>query len=176
MIPDQYLYLMKENGPRMLREGLRLYGTMEVKGNGDNPTIIAWAKEVGGETARVYTRDAIPWCGLYMAVVAKRAGKSLPENPLLALSWSAWGKPIKDPELGDAVIFVRDGGGHVGIYVGEDLETYHILGGNQADQVNITRIRKRRMYGARRPYYDKQPSNVRRIYVGADGPISVNEQ
>jgi cell wall-associated NlpC family hydrolase len=36
--------------------------------------------------------------------------------------------------LGDVLVFRRGGGGHVALYVGEDEEAFHVLGGNQADR------------------------------------------
>jgi hypothetical protein len=42
--------------------------------------------------------------------------------------------------LGDVLAFVRNGGGHVGLYVDEDASAYHVLGGNQSDRVSITRV------------------------------------
>src|SRR5690349_6102284 len=86
MLPARYGWLAREPGPKMLIEALKLYGTLESPGSKNNPTIIAWAKEVGGEVADVYAADSIPWCGLFMAVIAKRAGKDLPVHPLWALS------------------------------------------------------------------------------------------
>jgi uncharacterized protein (TIGR02594 family) len=137
-IPPAYAWLAREPGPRLLIEGLRTYGTLEVPGRGSNPTILSWAEEVGLE--RVYTADHIPWCGLWMATVALRAGKWIPRQPLWALSWATWGDDGGQPELGDVLVFVRPGGGHVGLYVGEDHAAYHVLGGNQSDSVSIARV------------------------------------
>jgi cell wall-associated NlpC family hydrolase len=78
--------------------------------------------------------------------------------------------------FGDVLTFRRNGGGHVGIYVGEDDVCYHVLGGNQSNMVNITRIEKKRCAGIRRTNWRiKQPSNVRVIKVNASGFISKNE-
>jgi hypothetical protein len=66
--------------PRMLQEARKLFGTREVPSSANNPVILGWAKEVG--LAKSYNDDAIPWCGLFMAVVAKRAGKPVVEGPL----------------------------------------------------------------------------------------------
>jgi len=175
MLPAKYAFLDREVGPRMLREALAEYGTLETPGAANNPRIIAWAKEVGGKVADVYKADSIPWCGLFMAVIAKRADKPLPANPLWALSWSAWGKPADKPMLGDVLVFTRNGGGHVGLYVGEDADAFHVLGGNQSDRVCITRIARSRLYGARRLYAVARPRNVRVIRIGASGPLSKNE-
>jgi hypothetical protein len=56
------------------------------------------------------------------------------------LNWNGFNKE-KTMMLG-VLTFKRKGGGHVGIYVGEDSKCYHVLGGNQS---NMTiRIEKSR--------------------------------
>jgi uncharacterized protein (TIGR02594 family) len=160
----------------MIVEALKLYGTLEMPGNADNPVIMGWANEVG--LGRVYSHDAVPWCGLFMAVVAQRAGKTLPRDPLWALNWAKFGvaQPKGGAMLGDVLTFVRDGGGHVALYVGEDGGAFHVLGGNQRDQVCFTRIDKTRLHSVSRPVYaSAQPPNVRKVYLRADGALSANE-
>ena len=177
IIPKQYEWVAKEGAPKMIVEALKLYGTSEDLSKKSNPTILEWAKEVGGDVDDIYNSDAIPWCGLFMAVVAKRAGKQLPDKPLWALNWANFGNPIAIPEFGDVLTFKRSQGGHVALYIGEDAAAYHVLGGNQADKVCFTRIGKERLYKARRPIYSTaQPSNVRRIYLSQIGAISLNEK
>jgi uncharacterized protein (TIGR02594 family) len=175
MLPSRYGWLAREPGPKMIVEALKLYGTLESPGSANNPNIVAWAKEVGGEVADAYKADSIPWCGLFMAVVAKRAGKEIPKHPLWALSWSAFGAKTDAPALGDVLVFARNGGGHVGLYVGEDASAFHVLGGNQSDRVCITRVAKSRLYAARRPLYRVQPANVRPIHLESTGALSLNE-
>jgi len=174
-LPAQYAWLASEGGPRMIVEALKLFGTLEAPGAKDNRTILDWAKEVGLQ--KTYSHDSIPWCGLFIAVVASRAGKPRTDSPLWALSWADWGAacPGNIPMLGDVVTFKRDGGGHVGLYVGEDASSYHVLGGNQSDSVCITRIAKSRLYRAVRPIYSAKPANVRRVYLKATGKLSTNE-
>ncbi len=87
-LPAKYAWLAKEPGPRMLLEAIALYGTVEVPGTKSNPIITGWAKECG---IGAYSTDSIPWCGLFMAVVAKRAGKSFPSGQLWALNWGGFG-------------------------------------------------------------------------------------
>lgn len=159
--------------PRMVEEGLKLHGTIETPGQGNNPTIMAWAAETGLQ--RIYTADSVPWCGLFMAVVAKRAGKSLPSSPLWALSWSQWGQAGGQPRLGDVLTFKRDGGGHVAMYVGEDQFCYHVLGGNQSDAVTITRIKRERLYSVRREYAVGMPASAQPFVLAATGAVSRNE-
>lgn len=172
-LPAAYAWLRDEPGPRMIVEALKLFGTLEAPGARDNPTIIGWAREVGlGST---YSHDSIPWCGLFMAVVAKRSGKPIVDSPLWALSWAAFGRDAAAPMLGDVLTFKRDGGGHVALYVGEDADAYHCLGGNQSDKVCITRIGKARLHRARRPAYNVQPDNVRKVRLAPAGKLSTNE-
>lgn len=173
-LPAQYAWLAKETGPRMLVEALKLFGTVEAAGSRDNPTIMGWAAEIG--LTKTYSHDSIPWCGLFIGVVAKRAGKEVVDSPLWALSWAGFGNQVVgNPMLGDVLTFKRDGGGHVALYVGEDAGAYHCLGGNQSDQVCISRIAKSRFYRARRPIYNVQPANVRKIVLASNGKLSSNE-
>jgi uncharacterized protein (TIGR02594 family) len=169
-LPAKYAWLAKEPGPKMLKEALKLYGTLEAPGSPNNPMILAWAKEV---KAAGYTQDSIPWCGLFIAVCAKRAGwDAAPKgNALWARNWASWGNAVKTPMLGDVLVFARGSAGHVAIYVGEDATHWHILGGNQKDQVNIVRRAKSPApLGIRRaPWKTAQPSNVRKVQLSAAG-------
>lgn len=186
-----YAWLNDEPGPRMLLEALKLFGVLETPGPGNNPTILAWADEIGAAEATAYAKwaadwyaqDSTAWCGLFCAVVAVRANvdnrpeRRPPAKYLSALEWMKFGVPVKGglAELGDVLVFQRPGGGHVGIYVGEDGSAFHVLGGNQGDAVSITRIAKARCVAVRRPPYLAKPSNVRRVFLGPSGPLSSNE-
>lgn len=177
-LPQQYEWLLQEQGPKMLTEALKLYGTKEIVGRQHNPIILSWAKELG--MAKMYTNDETAWCGLAHAIIAKRAGKIVPFKDydfLRALKWASFGIEVQDkkPNLGDTLVFKREGGGHVGLYVGEDAEAYHVLGGNQSNAYNITRISKNRLFAARRPAYDVLPSNVRVVKLAKAGMLSKNE-
>lgn len=174
-LPSAYAWLAKEPGPRMLREALACYGVRETAGPGNTRDIMAWADEIAGDVRRVYTADSIPWCGLFVAIVAKRAGKPLPSSPLWARAWASWGEAAARAELGDVLVFQRNGGGHVGLYVGEDAAAYHVLGGNQGDAVSIVRIAKSRCIAARRLYATAKPGNVRPVSLTARGRVSTNE-
>ena len=180
-LPEKYNWLANEGGPVMITKALELFDTSETLGKKNNPTILSWAKEVGGEVDDVYQADEIPWCGLFIAVVAKRSLKQVVKDPLWALNWGTFGKSTDKAMLGDVLVFVRKTAegkkaGHVGLYVGEDASSYHVLGGNQSDKVCITRIEKSRLYAARRPNYNIQPSNVRVILLSSSGGVSKNEQ
>jgi uncharacterized protein (TIGR02594 family) len=167
-VPKSYNYLLEPEMPRMIQEAVKLYGILETPGSRNNPTIMAWAKEVGGSVKSEYIADSVPWCGLFMAVVAKRADYEPPKDPLWALNWTTFGKWVKkgpkpnSPAIGDVLVFTRSGGGHVGLYVGQDSTYYYILGGNQSDRVNISKRRKNTLYTARRPNWRvSQPTTVK---------------
>lgn len=180
-LPSLYQWLAEEKGPVMIAKALELFDTRELSGTQNNPVIIGWAREIGGSVADAYKADEIPWCGLFMAVVARRAAKQVVKDPLWALNWGTFGTGADVPMLGDVLVFVRTTSegkkaGHVALYVGEDSDCYHVLGGNQADKVCITRMDRQRLYAARRPNYNVQPKNVRRILLGRNGSVSTNEQ
>lgn len=178
-LPPAYAWLSDEPAPRMLVEGLKTFGVMERPGNADNPVIMGWAREIGVPAiAQAFTADSVPWCGLWAAVIAKRAGKPVNTNSLWARSWLRWGDKVQvsDAKLGDVLVFARGAtSGHVGLYVGEDDTAFHVLGGNQSDAVTITRIDKARLLGVRNSYARAQPSNCRRIVLKASGDLSTNE-
>lgn len=177
MIPDKYKWLVNEPGPKMLIEALKHYGTLEHVGKGSNPNITAWAKEVG--VSGWYTDDDIPWCGLFVGVVAKRSGYPFPASKLLAArQWINWGEPVTEGRemLWDVLVFQRPGGGHVGFYVGENNKAFLVYGGNQSNKVGFAWISKERLLGARRPKYQiGEPPNVRKIYLTEKGELSTNE-
>lgn len=171
-----YRFLANETAPRVIVEAVKLFGTREIVGKQHSPIILEWAKELNIPS---YTNDEIPWCGLFTAIVVKRAGFEPAANPLWARNWARFGNVQKTAMLGDILVFTRPGGGgHVGFYVGEDATCYHVLGGNQSNMVNVTRILKSRLVpsGIRRcPWRVAQPSNVRVIQLSASGGISTNE-
>lgn len=171
-LPKKYQWLSQEDGPRHLLKALELYGVTEIVGSKHNPVIMGWARELKID---YYKSDEIPWCGLFAAIVIHRAGRTPVRDPLRALSWSNFGVQVKTAMLGDVLTFTRNGGGHVGFYVGEDATAYHVLGGNQGNQVSVTRIAKSRLHQIRRPEYKSQPLNIRTIKLDSVGTLSTNE-
>lgn len=181
MIPTQYQWLTKLRGlPNTIRFALQEYGVKEVVGRGSNKTIIAWRDELNqaGVPISGFSDDDIAWCGLFAAIIAYRRmlkPDEVVKSPLWARNWSSYGVKSPAPGLGDILVFERGNGGHVGFYVGEDDSCYHVLGGNQGDQVKISRIAKSRLLAARRPPYKTLPKAVRPYRLAADGAVSSNE-
>jgi len=175
-IDQKYQWLENEKAPAMLVEALTYNGLKEVIGTNDNPTILSWAKTLG---ISWYSKDSIPWCGLFVGWVAHKCNYAFDKNKLLsAREWINWGNPVvKGNEmLWDVLVFVREGGGHVGFYVAEDATSFCVYGGNQSDSVGFTWIAKSRLLGARRPkYVIGEPDNVRQISMNRDGMLSTNE-
>lgn len=182
MLSERYQHLFMEPGPRMLIKALELMGIKEFAGQANNPIISSWVSELDDILPSQWIidylqKDSTPWCGTFMAIAAQRAKKPVPEEFFRAKAWMNWGDAAPgEPELGDVLVFGRNGGGHVALYVGEDADCYHCLGGNQGDEVSITRIKKSRLLGARQFYAIAKPHNVRRIYREPNGSISTNEE
>lgn len=177
MLPSKYNWLEKEGAPKMLTEALKHYGTLEHVGRGSNPNILKWAQETG--VSGWYTDDDIPWCGLFVGVVAKRAGYPVRSDLLAARSWATWGQEVTPGRemLWDILVFIRPGGGHVGFYAGESDTHFLCFGGNQSNAVGFAWIDKSRLVAARRPVYKiAEPPNVRKIHLSSTGEVvSINE-
>jgi uncharacterized protein (TIGR02594 family) len=163
--------------PRTIQEAVKLHGVQEVVGKGSNKTIIGWRDELNaaGVSIAGFSDDDIPWCGLFAAIVVHRAGKRGVASPLWARNWAKFGTGVTEAGLGDVLVFVRNGGGHVGFYVAEDATAYHVLGGNQSNRVSVTRIEKSRCIAVRRPVYNSKPDSVKPYRVAATGVLSRNE-
>ncbi|WP_448585359.1 TIGR02594 family protein [Thermaurantiacus sp.] len=192
-IPSQYRYLLAQPiPPLMVRIALEMYGEVEYAGDANNPRILGWADEVARATGRPYDRwaadfynaDRIPWCGLFMAVVAVRSAQNRPERLppnkyLAALAWADWGVTCDrhDILVGDVIVLTRQGGGHVTLAVGVSPDGKEVmgLGGNQSDRVNIMRFQTSRVYAVRRPPYRQLPEGARRVVVTPTGAVSTNE-
>lgn len=107
--------------------------------------------------------DSVPWCSAFVNFVCwiLRLPRS---KSLAAKSWLAVGTlvpTIDQAEAGfDVVILTRDGGGHVGFYVGHDAATVQLCGGNQGDKVDVSNFPLSRVIGIRRLWASPAPSGV----------------
>ncbi len=129
-------------------------GTREAPGAASNPTILGWAKRLGTRVLGIiYNADDVPWCGVFVAQCLDESGIAPTSFAVRAKSWAEWGANLRPERLapGAVLVFEREGGGHVGFYVGEDRTSYHILGGNQGDAVSIARLAKGRLVASRWP-------------------------
>ena len=148
-------------------------GTREVAGPGNSAAIMGWAKRLGGGVlGMVYGADSIPWCGLFVAECMAEAGLKSPPIAVRAKAWATWGDACQ-PSRGAVLVFQRDGGGHVGFYVGENNTAYRVLGGNQGDAVSEAWIAKDRCIAVRWPKGVTQAAE--RVTLASGGTLSTNE-
>jgi uncharacterized protein (TIGR02594 family) len=125
--------------PLWLEAGIKLIGTKEGAGAKDNAAIIQWAKDEGGDIAKEYTHDSIPWCALFANHVLTCVGLKGTET-LWALDFAGKWPALKlaGPAVGAFAPMLRNGGGHITIVAGRDQHGNIMgLGGNQSDAVNI---------------------------------------
>jgi len=111
-------------------------GQTEFAGREDNSRIVDFFDAVSYRA----TDDETPWCAAFANWVLMEAGIARTESAA-ALSFAKWGVATKTPKYGDIVVFDHGHGrGHVGFFMGSDGKTVSVLGGNQNDQVNITKF------------------------------------
>lgn len=139
-----------------ITEGKSVFGLHETT---DNAKLKQWLRSDGKTLG---DPKALPWCGDYCESAIKNSLPNEPfvgelaKNPYWARNWLYFGKET-NPVYGCVVVFSRGNGGHVGFAVGEDSSDYYVLGGNQSNSVNISRISKSRLLGARWPASYKNP-------------------
>lgn len=160
--------------PLWLAEARRLMDTREVPGPASNPEIMQWAEDLN----QWYPDDSVPWCGLFVAHCMAVGAPSVPQdfNRLGARAWRAYGVPAM-PCIGAIAVFwrthkTRSVNGHVGFIVGADADSFHILGGNQSDNVTVTRIARSRLLECRAPAGFTGDPDLRPAIGGA---LSTNE-
>jgi uncharacterized protein (TIGR02594 family) len=136
------------NEPSWLAEARKHMGKAEVPGKRHSPFVLGLWKALG----RPYTDDETPWCGGFVAYCLRQAMPmiALPKIPERALAWNEWGHKCM-PAVGAIAVFGRSGGGHVAFAVGQRSDAIYVLGGNQANAVNIMPIAKNRLVGFRWP-------------------------
>lgn len=137
-------------------------GTREIPGSRHNPRILEYFEDAGHPEI---SDDETAWCAAFVGAMLKRAGYAGTGNPM-ARSYAKWGVETA-PRIGCVVVMTRgrDDGvfGHVGFYVGEDVNNVFVLGGNQSNAVNVKKFPKRVVLAYRWP---KTLSNSRTIKGG----------
>ncbi len=160
--------------PRWLEKARTYIGTKEIPGLKNSEVVMGWAAYLGGWVKTFYKNDEIAWCGLAAGALFKACGFPIPKNPLSALSYATWGVKLAEPALGAVLVCERSGGGNVGLYEGEGATFDHVLGGNQANTVRVSRIEKERCVAIRWPAGEPLPTGGR-VRLTAGGAVSKNE-
>lgn len=146
--------------PLWLVEAIALIGTKETAGSGDNPVIIEWAQEIGGEIAAEYKHDSIPWCALFIGHCLTKCGQKS-DDSLYALDYGRYGQKLAGPAVGAIASMSRSGGGHVVFVIGRDgAGNLVCVGGNQSDAVNIRAFPPARIAAYNWPATSPLPSSV----------------
>lgn len=135
--------------PRWLKIARSYIGVREVVGAKHNPLILGWLSKLKAW----WREDETPWCGTFVANVMHEAGLPVPRDWFRAKSWAEYGQRLRPERLapGAILVFAREGGGHVGLYLGEDATSYLVLGGNQGNAVSTVMIAKSRCIATRWP-------------------------
>lgn len=125
-------------------------GTTEVPGPVNNPRIV----EYHATTTLKATDDETSWCSSFVNWCVKKAGFK-GTNSAAARSWLKWGVVTDDPKEGDIVIFKRPPSptsGHVAFFVKKEGDFIYCLGGNQSNQVRISKYKASDLLGYRKAY------------------------
>ncbi len=168
LIPPQRL----EMRPLWLAELERRKGLHEVR---DISLLRRW---LGSDGRTLGDPAKLPWCGdaIQTAVALTLPSEPQLANPYLARNWLQFGQPCQ-PKLGAIMVFWRGKrsatDGHVALYLGEDRDTFTVLGGNQSNAITETTIAKDRLLGARWPLTDRTETFA--VTRAANAPLSTNE-
>ena len=94
------------------------------------------------------------WCGVFVGWCLSENSLDIPEKPQVARSYLKIGKEVESPQMGDICVFWRESRnswkGHVNIFIREEGDLIHCLGGNQGGLVQILKYKKNRLLGFRR--------------------------
>lgn len=138
----------------IIKKALEYYGLNEIYGGNVNPKVLKFLDDITGD---VNTKN-IPWCAAFVGSILKSCSRKYSEL-LTARSYLKVGTAVKNPEVGDIVVFHRGNPdhwtGHVGFFISESNKVIYVLGGNQNNQVCIKPYPKANLLGYRRPVKSK---------------------
>ncbi|WP_426235894.1 TIGR02594 family protein [Pararhizobium sp. DWP1-1-3] len=155
---------------RWLTFARRYSGLREIKGKNHAPEILEMWKTLG----LLFKDDETPWCAGFVGFVLESSGIASTRSGM-ARSYEKWGVNLAKAAVGCVVTFKRTGGGHVGFVVGRDAKgNLMVLGGNQADAVNIKPFAVSRATGYWWPKGEPLPEGAIPT-VRSDGKLSTNE-
>lgn len=135
----------------ILNKALSQYGIKEIVGDQDNHEVLKYFDIMGFDGKKL--KDETSWCSAIVNWVAIECGCKA-SFKLTARSWLKIGQKVSKPLMGDVVVFWRESReswkGHVGFFIREDDQFIYCLGGNQGNEVNISKYPKNRLLGYRR--------------------------
>lgn len=157
---------------KWVNEAKKFIGLKEIKGDADAPEIVKMWADIKNSGIK---DDETPWCAAFVGACLERSGiKSTRSGG--SQSYLNWGDVLTHPVKDCIVIFKRNGGGHVGFVVGKDANGHiMVLGGNQADAVNIKAFKPDRVVGYRFPSGIARSNESELPILASNGEISTNE-
>lgn len=180
-VPEKTADEPVKGDPKWLALARAEIGTKEIAGPEHNPAVLGYFRDAGFPEIN---DDETAWCAGFCNAILERAGYNGSKS-LAARSFLTWGKEVTKPYPGCIVVFwrvsPRSWQGHCAFYVGETKTHVKVLGGNQANAVNITEYPKSQLLGYRKP---STPANSRTMkastaqmaLLGVDGGIILESQ
>ncbi len=141
----------------LLENALGEYGVAEIVGKEHAKRVVQYFADAGHAEV---TNDETAWCAAFLNAMLHRTG--LPTTgSLMARSFLEIGIPTEEPELGDIVVYWRvakdDPRGHAGIFIRATEDWVYTLGGNQSNQVTISKYPKYQVLGYRKMSIETLP-------------------
>lgn len=133
--------------PPWMAEMHRRSGLHEVR---DSAALIDWLK-IGRFLGNP---KSLPWCGdaVETCIAKTLPSEPLPSNPFFAQAWKGFGRDIGAPIVGSiGVIRWNATSGHVGFVAGVSGSQVHLLGGNQANAINVAAFPRAKFIAFRWP-------------------------
>lgn len=127
-------------------------GLSEKPGTIHESKIVGFFAEVGSAWI---TTDEDAWCAAFAGSMLKRSGYQIPAG-VEAVRARGYGAPVAlkvtEPRYGDIVLIGKPGAiSHVTFYVEDAGDWVKCLGGNQSNQVKVSKYRKTGIEGYYRP-------------------------
>jgi uncharacterized protein (TIGR02594 family) len=144
-----YFEDISDNVPNWFQIATKEIGVIEYSASGeDNKRIV----EYHHTTTLDAENDEVPWCSSFVNWCIEKAGIKGTDSAA-AISWSSWGQKDNNPSVGTVVVIRHknknnmsstgsSSGNHVAFFVSEDDDYIELLGGNQSNQVKISRFIK----------------------------------
>lgn len=144
----------KLDDPSWIKVAKLELGTKELPGDENNPRILEYHKA----TSLKATTDEVPWCASFITWCLEHAGYKSTKSAA-SLSYLTYGTPLLKPQYGCVVVFYRGlNKGHIGFFVGDEKEIESgdfltVLGGNQGNEVKISKFPRSIVLSYRWPEY-----------------------
>lgn len=133
---------------KILEIALGEYGTQEIVGAKHNQRVLEYFAKTGNSWVH---DDETAWCAAFVGFCLETGGIASTKK-LNARSYLTWSQPTLTPKLGDIVVFQRDNSpvlGHVAFVIKISGDSIYVLGGNQANAVNIEKMSLKDVLGYR---------------------------